>query len=97
MTTQPVVETRDLIKCYGDPNAEGIRALDGVTLGIPRGQFVALIGPSGAGKTGARVSTRRHGKSEMNGSAFGPPARGWRPARASRFAGWDAAPPGGIQ
>ncbi len=29
----------------------GIRALDGVTLDVPRGQFLCVIGPSGSGKS----------------------------------------------
>ena len=31
--------------------ADEVRALDHVTLGIPRGRFVALMGPSGSGKS----------------------------------------------
>jgi branched-chain amino acid transport system ATP-binding protein len=42
----PVLEVRDLTVTYG-----GLRALDGVSLQVPRGGLVGLIGPNGAGKT----------------------------------------------
>lgn len=38
--------TEDLSKAYGPT-----RALDGVSLGVPRGQVFGLLGPNGAGKT----------------------------------------------
>ena len=44
------IEIRDLTKVYrAGPNE--VRALDSVSLDIPRGAFVALMGPSGSGKT----------------------------------------------
>jgi putative ABC transport system ATP-binding protein len=40
----------DLVKQYGEgPTA--VRALDGVTVGFPRGAFTAVMGPSGSGKS----------------------------------------------
>jgi zinc/manganese transport system ATP-binding protein/zinc transport system ATP-binding protein len=43
---QPLVEVRDLSFGYG-----GAPVLDNISLHLHRGQFAALVGPSGAGKT----------------------------------------------
>jgi len=44
------IELRDVVKVYGSgPN--GVRALDGVSLTVARGEFVAISGPSASGKS----------------------------------------------
>ncbi len=45
-TTAPAIEVEGLVKTYGD-----VRAVDGVSLTVPRGEFIGLLGPNGAGKT----------------------------------------------
>ena len=45
-----IVDVRDLRKYYGSGAATTL-ALDGVTLSIERGEFVAVTGPSGSGKS----------------------------------------------
>src|SRR3954464_14440697 len=42
----PILELRNLVKHY-----PGQRAVDGVSLSIPKGSFFSLVGPSGCGKT----------------------------------------------
>ena len=45
-----LIETRNLLKVYRMGDAE-VRALDGVSVGIAKGEFVSVMGPSGSGKS----------------------------------------------
>lgn len=44
--TPPAIEIHDLCKSFGP-----VRAVDGLTLTVPRGQVLAFLGPNGAGKS----------------------------------------------
>ena len=46
-----LIEIKDLYKIYNEGKESEVRALDGVSLRIDRGEFVAIVGQSGSGKS----------------------------------------------
>jgi putative ABC transport system ATP-binding protein len=52
ISTPPLIELRNATKIYGHGEAQ-IRALDGVNLAIDEGEFAAVMGSSGSGKSTA--------------------------------------------
>ncbi|HEV2666683.1 MAG TPA: dipeptide ABC transporter ATP-binding protein [Blastocatellia bacterium] len=51
MTNQPLVEIKDLEKHFPVPHKQVVRAVDGVSFTINRGETLGLVGESGCGKT----------------------------------------------
>jgi ABC-2 type transport system ATP-binding protein len=52
MPGPPIVRATDLRKRFGDSRSGSeVRALDGVSIEVHRGELTALVGPDGAGKT----------------------------------------------
>jgi putative ABC transport system ATP-binding protein len=45
-----IVSATDLERVFGE-GATAVRALDGVSIDLPRGRFTAIMGPSGSGKS----------------------------------------------
>ena len=46
-----LIDIRDLYKIYNEGKESEVRALDGATLQIDKGEFVAIVGQSGSGKS----------------------------------------------
>lgn len=64
----PAARVVDLVKDFGG----GVRAMDGITFDIPRGELTSIIGPSGCGKTTtlkiiAGLVEATSGRVEVNG------------------------------
>jgi putative ABC transport system ATP-binding protein len=47
----PALELREVVKHYPAVGDQPVRAVDGVSMTVKRGELVALYGPSGSGKT----------------------------------------------
>jgi putative ABC transport system ATP-binding protein len=47
---EPILAARDLVKDY-NTNGSSTRALDGVSIEVPPGKFLSVMGPSGSGKS----------------------------------------------
>ena len=45
------IHVEDLVKVFESPGGTTVRAVDGVSLGVGRGELFSLLGPNGAGKT----------------------------------------------
>jgi putative ABC transport system ATP-binding protein len=79
MTDLPHIRTTDLRRYYRRGKSE-VRALDGVSVTVGRGEFVSLVGASGSGKTSllnlmAGLDTPTSGTVEFDGVSLASMAR----------------------
>ena len=68
-----LIDIRDLYKIYNEGQESEVRALDGVSLQIDRGEFVAIVGASGSGKSTMMnvlgcLDVPTHGHYDLNGT-----------------------------
>jgi NitT/TauT family transport system ATP-binding protein len=49
--SEPLISVEDLSKSFSGPDGRPLRVLDGITLSVDEGEFVALLGRSGSGKS----------------------------------------------
>ena len=47
----PAIEAEDIVKVYGEKSPSPVRALDGLSLTVRKGEIFGLLGVNGAGKT----------------------------------------------
>jgi NitT/TauT family transport system ATP-binding protein len=72
-TTGELISFTGVDKVYGvDGTEESVTALEGIDLGVERGEFVSVVGPSGCGKTtllhlAAGILDPTEGSVEING------------------------------
>ena len=46
-----IIEIKDLVKVYKISDEISVKAINGITLNVDRGEFVAIMGASGSGKS----------------------------------------------
>jgi len=49
--SEPIIDVRNVTREYTMGRKQTIRALDGLSLSVPRGTFLSILGPSGSGKS----------------------------------------------
>ena len=68
-----LIDIQDLYKIYNEGQESEVRALDGVSLQIDRGEFVAIVGASGSGKSTMMnvlgcLDIPTHGRYDLDGT-----------------------------
>src|SRR5262245_51379378 len=85
VTSQPAVGLRDVHKRF----ASGAAALDGVSLEVPEGRSLVLLGTSGSGKTTALKTVNRLVTADRGQvTVLGQDVAGWDPIGLRRRIGY---------